>query len=93
MVCADSYSAVLTSKGEVYAWGTFRDPGGIIGFNEQVKEQKVPKRMTFGDKKVVLLGSGENHIFAITEDDTFWAFGANDENQLGRKVSLTCLPH
>lgn len=89
MVCADSFSAVLTSDGEVYAWGSFRDPSGVIGFSKQMERQSqpLPKRMYFGNEKVVLLGSGENHIFAVTDDETIWAFGANDENQLGRRVS------
>lgn len=45
------------------------------------------KLRAFGKETVVALGSGENHIFAITSDDTLWAFGANDEYQLGRRVS------
>jgi alpha-tubulin suppressor-like RCC1 family protein len=90
MVCADSFSAVLSVEGEVYAWGSFRDPSGVIGFSKDMekKSQKLPIKLTsFGQEKVVLLGSGENHIFAVTSDDTLWAFGANDEYQLGRRVS------
>lgn len=89
MVCADSFSAVLSSEGHVYAWGSFRDPSGVIGFSKQMakQSQRLPARIeAFGTKKVVLLGSGENHVFAVTDDDTLWAFGANDENQLGRRV-------
>lgn len=89
MVCADSFSAVLTVNGEVYAWGSFRDPSGVIGFNKQLKNksQKFPSKIEFNKEKVVLLGSGENHIFAVTSEDNLWAFGANDESQLGRRVS------
>jgi regulator of chromosome condensation len=29
----DSHSAALTCKGEVYAWGTFRDDAGVMGFS------------------------------------------------------------
>jgi regulator of chromosome condensation len=89
MVCADSFSAVLTRDGDVFAWGSFRDPGGILGFNKSMEKrsQRFPCKITaFGQKKIVLLGSGENHVFAVAEDDTLWAFGANDENQLGRRV-------
>ncbi|KAI3636029.1 hypothetical protein MIR68_005910 [Amoeboaphelidium protococcarum] len=90
MVCADSFCAVLSDAGEVYAWGSFRDPSGILGFNKLMerKSQNLPiKLRAFGKETVVALGSGENHIFAITSDDTLWAFGANDEYQLGRRVS------
>ena len=94
MVCADSFSAVLTADGDVYAWGSFRDPSGVIGFSKekahgehQMQPVKISAFVGTAGGKVVLLGSGENHIFAVTDTDTVWAFGANDEYQLGRRVS------
>jgi regulator of chromosome condensation len=90
VVCADNFSAALTRDGHVYAWGSFRDPNGIIGFNKSERQfQRFPQRIAaFGEERVILLGSGENHVFAVTADDTLWAFGANDENQLGRRVLI-----
>lgn len=39
MVCADSFCAVLSDAGEVYAWGSFRDPSGILGFNKLMERK------------------------------------------------------
>jgi alpha-tubulin suppressor-like RCC1 family protein len=33
----DSHSAALTADGNVYAWGTFRDEAGVMGFSAQDK--------------------------------------------------------
>lgn len=35
----DSHTAALTVKGEVYAWGTFRDSSGVMGFADGSKIQ------------------------------------------------------
>lgn len=52
-------------------------------------QQRVPININslLGNRKILLLGSGENHLFAYSETGSIWAFGANDEHQLGRRVS------
>ena len=40
VACGDSISAALTSEGHVYAWGTFRDSRGVLGFDENTVRLK-----------------------------------------------------
>lgn len=77
------HSAALTSAGQVYIWGTFKDSGGRFGLlhgieyaNEPVLVENLPTV-----KKIV---SGENHILALTVRGEVFSWGSGENGQLGR---------
>ncbi|EJW04660.1 hypothetical protein EDEG_04204, partial [Edhazardia aedis USNM 41457] len=49
------HSACLLENGNVYAWGTFRDTSGMIGFDYKTKYQKTPKSIHRNVKKYLVL--------------------------------------
>lgn len=67
-----SHSAVLTEKGNVYAWGTFRDRSGIVGFKPNVKFQKLPKKI---ERNIRCLSSSENCIIMIRKTGSVICYG------------------
>ncbi|EPR79468.1 Regulator of chromosome condensation [Spraguea lophii 42_110] len=84
MCCGNSYSAVLTDKGEVYAWGTFRGPGGVLGFDGVTKFQKVPKKLKV--KGIVDLKGGQNHILMMDRKNNVYSYGSGQYGELGYKI-------
>lgn len=82
----DSHSAALSDDGVVYAWGTFRDAGGRIGFSEGVDIQRNPQAVyaaASGDR-AVKVASGAHHLVILTQNGAAWTLGAGDMGQLGR---------
>lgn len=85
-ICAcDSATFVVTHDGSVYGWGTFRSNEGILGFTEDVMVQFTPLLIP-QLKKIVTLCSGANHILALDAKANVFAWGAGQQNQLGRRV-------
>ena len=68
----------LTDKGEVYAWGTFRDENGVFGFDIDTKIQTTPKitlKLETGSGKFVKIASGGDHAIALTSDGVVYTWG------------------
>ncbi|KAH8810739.1 regulator of chromosome condensation 1/beta-lactamase-inhibitor protein II [Xylogone sp. PMI_703] len=97
VVASDSASFALTSEGLVYGWGTFRGNDGIWGFstvdaiesertkNENKKSQRKPVPIP-PLKKIVSLAAGNNHVLALDNKGKVFAWGAGEQNQLGRRI-------
>ncbi len=57
----DSHTVALTEGGALYAWGTFRDGSGVMGFSLDARIQLVPALIyqpTTADGQVVKVVSG-----------------------------------
>ena len=57
----DSHSAVLTSTGAIWGWGTFRDAGGVYSFQPGVRIALLPMLIhqpSSNEDKVIKIVSG-----------------------------------
>ncbi|XP_047105720.1 regulator of chromosome condensation isoform X2 [Schistocerca piceifrons] len=83
ITAGDSHTAALTEKGQVFAWGSFRDSSGSMGLMKAgVAEQKpveiLPGLMT------VKIASGADHLVMLTNDGHIYTCGCGEQGQLGR---------
>lgn len=84
-----NHSAVLTRDGQVYTWGS--DEAGELGRGDlgrdSCAEEQDNCRLQIGVVpnlgKVVAISSGYGHTLALTDSGEVWAFGDNDQKQLG----------
>ncbi|RMZ79455.1 hypothetical protein DV738_g3407, partial [Chaetothyriales sp. CBS 135597] len=85
LACTDCATFALTANGDVYGWGTFRGNEGIIGFDllhkKQFRPVQVPRLSS-----IVQLASGSNHVLALSKNGQVYAWGAGQQNQLGRRI-------
>jgi len=86
-----SFSAALTEKGSVIAWGNLRDTQGEVTVHETLNEiQKAPvvvfHHKKAGNKKIVKISAGENHLAMLSERGELLTFGEGSMGQLGRSV-------
>ena len=58
---------------------------GILGFTEKIYTQNTPMRIP-ELKKITSLQAGSNHILALDYKGNVFAWGAGQQNQLGRRV-------
>jgi alpha-tubulin suppressor-like RCC1 family protein len=82
LLSAGSHSLVLTSDyDEVFAWGA--NVFGQLGLGHRAW-QLVPMRVdALCRKGVVQIACGQAHTLVLTADDDIFAFGCNNEGQLG----------
>ncbi|KAG9237118.1 regulator of chromosome condensation 1/beta-lactamase-inhibitor protein II [Amylocarpus encephaloides] len=85
MFASDSSTFALTDTGLVYGWGTFRGNDGILGFRDNVKTADTPILIP-ELKKIVSMATGTNHVLALDSKGKCFAWGAGEQNQLGRRV-------
>ncbi|RWS12697.1 E3 ubiquitin-protein ligase HERC2-like protein [Dinothrombium tinctorium] len=84
IVVGNSYSAAITSNGELYTWGC--GSYGKLG-NGSSEDVFVPTLVTaLKDFQVidVSLGFGDAHTLALTSDKVVWSWGDGDFGKLGR---------
>ena len=83
----DSISASISKEGKIFAWGTFRDSKGVLGYDSSTGIREVPSLVQslskFNFNKIF---SGPNHLFAISTDNVSYSWGCGEQGQLGRKV-------
>lgn len=85
LAAGDNISLVLLANGEVYAWGTFRNNEGILGFSRSVKLQLEPVRIEVLEN-IVQLVAGKDHIVALDSHGLVYTWGNGQQSQLGRRV-------
>jgi RCC1 and BTB domain-containing protein len=84
--CGHNFSVVLTSNGEVYAWGENRN--GQIGNGSKELYQLIPSKVNgFNDEKVVMISCGSLHSMALTESGLVFSWGNNSSGQLGHSYN------
>lgn len=88
IAAGDSISAALSTDGKVYAWGTFRDSRGVLGYD--AKGTMIQEKPTLIDglakEKIVQIAAGANHLMAINEKGELFSWGCGEQGQLGRRI-------
>lgn len=86
-----SFSAALTEKGSVIAWGNLRDTQGEVNVHETLTDiQKKPVVVIRHKSKenwhIVKIAAGENHLAMLSNEGELLTFGEGSMGQLGRSV-------
>lgn len=74
------HSLALADDGSVYAWG--QNSKGQLGDGTQV-HKNVPVEVSAVGKTFSTLSAGGYHSMAVATDDSLWAWGENEDGQLG----------
>ncbi|KAI5191874.1 hypothetical protein NECID01_1679 [Nematocida sp. AWRm77] len=89
VVAGDSISAALDLDGNLWTWGLYRGPGGVIGHsvegNSVVKIQRTPERVEGMSPSYIYAGT--NHILAVDGKNVLWAWGDSAGGKLGYHVT------
>ncbi|KAI9669388.1 MAG: hypothetical protein M1831_000424 [Alyxoria varia] len=85
LAAGDSCSFAITQDGSVYGWGTFRANDGILGFSQANLQQRRPILIP-QLKKITSIACGANHALALDTNGNVFAWGAGEQNQLGRRI-------
>ncbi|QJD83839.1 RCC1 domain-containing protein [Cohnella herbarum] len=77
-----AYTAALKNDGTVWTWGSNRY--GALGYDTQdpLKPQPVPSQVP-DVSDIASIAAGSTHVVALKTDGTVWAWGSNEEGQLG----------
>ncbi|XP_048453850.1 E3 ubiquitin-protein ligase HERC2 [Rhincodon typus] len=90
VACGSTYSAAITSDGELYTWG--RGNYGRLGHGSS-EDQTTPILVT-GLKGLKIIdvacGSGDAQTLAVAENGQVWSWGDGDYGKLGRGGSDGC---
>lgn len=81
-----SFTAALTEKGSVIAWGNLRDLGGEINVHSLLEKMKDHPVVLIHYKKrvIVKIAAGENHLVMLEKHGRVLTFGDGKMGQLGR---------
>lgn len=89
ITAGDCHTAALTEDGTVYAWGSFRDNNGPLGFLERGTMQRSPRIVPVaGGEPVVKIASGNNHLALLTSSGRLLTCGCGESGQLGRLAEM-----
>ncbi|CAH7682448.1 regulator of chromosome condensation 1/beta-lactamase-inhibitor protein II, partial [Phakopsora pachyrhizi] len=82
VACGYDHVLALTTDGHVYSWGNGQQNQlGRKIIERRKKNGLVPERLSL--KKIVLVGSGGSHSFAVNEAGEVFGWGLNTRGQLG----------
>lgn len=80
---SSNHSLALKSDGTVWAWGiNWHGQLGNGEFHPDVAQPSTPAKVP-GVSDIVSISAGGDHSMALTESGTVWAWGRNDQGQLG----------
>jgi alpha-tubulin suppressor-like RCC1 family protein/thiamine kinase-like enzyme len=80
--CGCNHTLLLTSNGEVYAWGWNKN--GEIGIGSDVEFQtEVVKLNAFNEQRIRAISCGSQHSLVLTESGIVYSWGFNSSGQLG----------
>lgn len=85
-----NYAVALSSDGKVYTWGS--DEEGQLGRGNTGRDACVGESnncrfaadVVTGLPKAVAISAGGAHVLVLTEMGEVWAFGSNNQKQLGK---------
>ncbi len=82
MSCGAYHSLVLTSNGDIYAWGD--NKSGQIGNRSDSQSQLIPFKINYSmNEKFKAISCGAYHSLALTERGRVFSWGDNVFGQLG----------
>lgn len=87
---SDSLSIALTAEGDVYAWGSFRNSQGTMGFSDNVKIQERPAKIETLSN-IASIAAGRDHVLALTQWGTVLSWGDAENFRLGWKSNRSTL--
>ena len=94
VVAGNNHLVVLTTYGDVYAWGAGEQ--GQLG-RKVIERRKIrgtkPEKIVLGNRthKAVTIGAGNYTSFAVDEKGTLWGWGLNNMGQTGTGYVNTAL--
>jgi len=83
VTAGDSHTAALTSMGEVFVWGNFRDSHGAMGLLKPKEKCLAPQKLPMPGF-VKQIASGNDHFMMLSRDGKVYSIGAAENGQLGR---------
>lgn len=78
-----SYSVALKSDGTVWAWGD--NSSCQLGLCHSITASDTPLKIN-GLTDIAQISAGENHVLALSNDGSVWAWGDNRYGELGDSV-------
>ena len=79
----DSHMAALTSEGQVFSWGTYKDSNGYIGWDAERQKAASPMLVP-GLPAMRYIASGTDHTLGVTRDGfEAYGWGCGEKGQLG----------
>ncbi|KAG5358375.1 Protein pim1 [Yarrowia sp. B02] len=87
---SDSLSLALTAEGDVWAWGSFRNSQGTMGFSDSVKIQSRPAKIE-ALSNISAIAAGRDHVLALTQWGTVHTWGDAENFRLGWKSNRSTL--
>ena len=79
--CGDEHTAVVTSTGRLFTFGSNEFGQLGLGHNDNVLKPSCVKVLK--PDKVVAVACGKSHTVVAMASGRLWAFGSNSEGQLG----------
>src|SRR5579884_2980960 len=88
MAAGGQHSLALKSDGTVWAWG-YNYYGQLGTGNTGSPSMSSPAQVS-GLSGVIAIAAGQYHSLALKADGTVWAWGSNNDDQLGTTASGSC---
>ena len=79
--CGKECSFAINSSGKVFAWGL--NNWGQLGIGNRFSTSFPTEIMDLSGKNITMVAGGEHHSIACDADGKVWAWGKNDEGQMG----------
>ena len=71
----------------MFSWGTYRDSGGILGWDKSVRIQRTPREIVLPKGiKIVRIACGESHVLALSDTGRLFNWGSTEQGQSGFKI-------
>ena len=81
------YSLIIDASGQVWGWG-YNEYGQLGDETNIDKNKPVKVAMDTGLTNVLAIAAGEYHSLAIDDTHQVWAWGANEDGQLGDGTTI-----
>lgn len=80
-VTAGSHQVILRANGEVWTYGD--NTNGELGDNTKISKDTLCKVNFAEGTKIKEIAAGDNHVLALDLDGNVWAWGRNNNSQVG----------